>query len=89
MTDDPHRLAAAIQDAKDALTARARAACVADPEGFAAEYVDAMRHQGWRPFGPSTTPPPPGRWVPPPRELLDETRAHLRAIRPNEGETDD
>lgn len=90
---DPHRLAAAIEEAKSALAARARTAGVADPEGFAHEFVMALRHQGWRPFAPSTALPPVGRWVPAPHELIEQTRAHLRANRPtdpntSEGETD-
>lgn len=86
---DPHRLAAAIEEAKSALTARARTAGVADPEGFAHEFVMALRHQGWGPWAPVTRlPATPARWVPAPHDLIEQTRAHLRANRPTDGETD-
>lgn len=82
------RLAVAYEDAVKALTARAQAAGVADPESFAREFVTALHGNGWRPYAPVTAlPRATGRPAEPPHEQLAEVRALLRASRPSQPET--
>jgi hypothetical protein len=82
MTPDPHRLAVAHEEAVRALEARAKLAGVTDPDHFAREFIDALRHQGWRPLAPVTALPPRPNVVhlPDPAEIA-VLRARLREAR--------
>jgi hypothetical protein len=81
----PERLAVAVEEAVRALETRAKLARVTNPDEFAREFIDALRRQGWRPFAPVTAlPGDHARPAAPPSELLSETRALIRAARPQE-----
>lgn len=82
MNIDPHDLAVAISAAERALAHRVGGWYVPDPEEFAAEYVAALRRQGWRympalrkdeAWRPGAEPP----GAPPPDEYR-EARAAMR-----------
>lgn len=87
MTSDPHRLAVAFEEAVKALQTRAKLAGVTDPETFAREFVEAMRHQGWRPFAPVTAlPPKPPFGTPPTPTFLAARAQHVPRRRTDESE---
>lgn len=85
MNVDPNELAAAINQAETALAHRARTANVLEPEAFAAEFVAALRRQGWRWHPALRTDEAwrPGAERPgvPPTPTYTQARDELRGIR--------
>jgi hypothetical protein len=82
--NDPHRLAVEVEAAVTALMHRAKLAGIPNAEDWAREYVDALRHRGWRPWAvPTVLPRDHTRPADPARvaDLAADARAVIRATR--------
>ena len=82
--NDPHRLAVAVEEAVTALTHRAKLAGIPNADDWAREYVDALRHRGWRPWAvPTVLPRDHTRPADPSRvtAMADEVRSVIRQKR--------
>jgi hypothetical protein len=78
-----------VGEAERALTARLVAWSVPDPEDKARAFIRDLLRQGWSPHRPVTALPPRPREVADPEwahQLVEQTKAQIRAARPTEPE---